>query len=91
MNDSCNVNLETNKNNQNEKIIEKNEENKNVNSNEKLAPKLSRKNLIKGPYILGEVIGEGNFGTVRLATQIKIGEKLAIKIINKNNIKRNLI
>lgn len=88
MNDSCNVNLETNKNNQNEKIIEKNEENKNVNSNEKLAPKLSRKNLIKGPYILGEVIGEGNFGTVRLATQIKIGEKLAIKIINKNNIKK---
>ena len=88
MNDSCNVNLEANKNNQNEKIIEKNEENKNVNSNEKLAPKLSRKNLIKGPYILGEVIGEGNFGTVRLATQIKIGEKLAIKIINKNNIKK---
>jgi len=86
MNDSCNVNLEANKNNQNEKITEKNEENKNVNSNEKLAPKLSRKNLIKGPYILGEVIGEGNFGTVRLATQIKIGEKLAIKIINKNNI-----
>ena len=86
MNDSCNVNLETNKNNQNEKITEKNEENKNVNSNEKLAPKLSRKNLVKGPYILGEVIGEGNFGTVRLATQIKIGEKLAIKIINKNNI-----
>jgi hypothetical protein len=46
MNDSCNVDLETNKNNQNEKITEKNEENKNVNSNEKLAPKLSRKNLV---------------------------------------------
>ena len=84
MNDSLNVYTEINMNHQNEKKSD--EENKNKNSSEKNLPKLIKKNLIKGPYILGEIIGEGNFATVRLATQIKIGEKLAIKIINKNKI-----
>ena len=37
----------------------------------------------KGPYILGEKLGEGAFAKVRLATQIHIKEKCAIKIIDK--------
>ena len=47
-----------------------------INQNEK-------KKLNKGPYLLGEVLGEGAFAKVRLATQIHIKEKCAIKIVNK--------
>ena len=34
----------------------------------------------KGPYILGEKLGEGAFAKVRIATQIHIKEKCAVKI-----------
>ena len=34
----------------------------------------------KGPYILGEKLGERAFAKVRLATQIHIKEKCAVKI-----------
>ena len=37
----------------------------------------------KGPYILGEKLGEGAFAKVRLATQIQIKEKCAVKILEK--------
>ena len=37
----------------------------------------------KGPYLLGEALGEGAFAKVRLATQIHIKEKCAIKIVDK--------
>ena len=37
----------------------------------------------KGPYILGEKLGEGAFAKVRLATQINIKEKCAVKILEK--------
>jgi len=37
----------------------------------------------KGPYILGEKLGEGAFAKVRLATQIHIKEKCAVKILEK--------
>ena len=43
----------------------------------------TKKKLNKGPYLLGEVLGEGAFAKVRLATQIHIKEKCAIKIVNK--------
>ena len=42
-----------------------------------------RKKPNKGPYILGEALGEGAFAKVRLATQIHIKEKCAIKIVDK--------
>ena len=84
MNESAKVYISNNMNNKNEKKTDF--ENNRINSNEKNAKKPVKKNLIKGLYVLGEVIGEGNFGVVRLANQIKIGEKLAIKIINKNKI-----
>ena len=37
----------------------------------------------KGPYVLGEKLGEGAFAKVRLATQIHIKEKCAVKILEK--------
>ena len=46
------------------------------------APRL--KNL--GQFILGDKIGEGTFGIVRLATHILTGEKVAIKILDKRKI-----
>ena len=43
----------------------------------------NKKKLNKGPYLLGEALGEGAFAKVRLATQIHIKEKCAIKIVDK--------
>ena len=37
----------------------------------------------KGPYTLGETLGEGAFAKVKLATHIITKEKIAIKIIDK--------
>ncbi len=37
-----------------------------------------------GSYILGATLGEGAFGKVRVATHIHTGEKVAIKILDKN-------
>ena len=36
-----------------------------------------------GQFILGEKLGEGTFGVVRLATHILTGEKVAVKILDK--------
>lgn len=45
-----------------------------------------------GKYQLGRTIGEGNFAKVKLAKNIKNGQYVAIKIIDKNLIlKNNLI
>ena len=43
----------------------------------------NKKKLNKGPYLLGQPLGEGAFAKVRLATQIHIKEKCAIKIVDK--------
>ena len=43
----------------------------------------------KGNYILGETIGEGAFAKVKLAKHIFTGEKVAIKILNKEIISKN--
>ncbi|EER00840.1 Carbon catabolite derepressing protein kinase, putative [Perkinsus marinus ATCC 50983] len=39
-----------------------------------------------GHYILGKTIGEGTFGKVKLGTHILTGEKVAIKILEKEKI-----
>ena len=57
--------------------LEKNEELRTINNNKK--PN-------KGPYLLGEALGEGAFAKVRLATHIHIKEKCAIKIVDKRLI-----
>ena len=44
---------------------------------------IKKLNSNKGPYVLGEKLGEGAFAKVRLATQIHIKEKCAVKIIEK--------
>ena len=41
-------------------------------------------------YILKDDIGEGNFGKVKLGISKKTGEKFAIKIINKDQIKKKM-
>ena len=43
----------------------------------------------KGNYILGETIGEGAFAKVKLAKHIYTGEKVAIKILNKEKINKS--
>ena len=45
--------------------------------------KMQRK---KGNYFLGETIGEGAFAKVKLGTHIHTGEKVAIKILNKEKL-----
>ena len=40
-------------------------------------------------YELKNIIGEGNFGKVKLGIFKKTGEEFAIKIIDKNIIKKN--
>ncbi|MCQ2816674.1 MAG: protein kinase [archaeon] len=40
----------------------------------------------RGPYILGETIGEGAFAKVKIATQIHTKEKTAIKILDKSKL-----
>ena len=39
-----------------------------------------------GQFLLGEKLGEGTFGVVRLATHILTGEKVAVKILEKRKI-----
>eukprot|EP01032_Pedospumella_encystans_P016271 gene16271-18569_t len=45
------------------------------------------KRQIVGQYMIGKTIGEGTFGKVKLAVHIPTGEKVAIKILEKNRIK----
>ena len=54
-----------------------------IERNEDLKTIKSKKKPNKGPYLLGEALGEGAFAKVRLATQIHIKEKCAIKIVDK--------
>merc|ERR1719262_103455 len=49
------------------------------------APKKMRSKSI-GHYILGKTIGEGTFGKVKLGTHILTGEKVAVKILEKERI-----
>ena len=47
---------------------------------------LIKKPKRKGNYILGETIGEGAFAKVKLGKHIYTGEKVAVKILNKNKL-----
>ena len=57
--------------------------------NDELRTTKSKKKPNKGPYLLGEPLGEGAFAKVRLATQIHIKEKCAIKIVDKRLLEDN--
>ncbi|RKP17082.1 Pkinase-domain-containing protein, partial [Rozella allomycis CSF55] len=39
-----------------------------------------------GPYVLGETLGSGSFGKVKLAHHSLTGQKVALKIINKKKL-----
>ena len=39
-----------------------------------------------GHYAIGKVIGEGTFGKVKLGVHIYTGEKVAVKILEKDKI-----
>lgn len=39
-----------------------------------------------GHYLLGKTIGEGTFGKVKLGTQVMTGERVAIKVLEKQKI-----
>lgn len=39
-----------------------------------------------GTYVLGKTLGKGTFGKVKAATHIKTGEKVAVKILEKEKI-----
>ena len=79
--------------NENEELIkfeELNENNYNIEKNKSLTQrgnfKSYKKSKIKGSYYLGKTLGEGTFGKVKLAIHIKTGEKIAVKIINKEKL-----
>ncbi len=38
-------------------------------------------------YKIKKILGKGTFSTVKLATDIQTGEKIAIKILEKNKIR----
>jgi 5'-AMP-activated protein kinase catalytic alpha subunit len=40
-----------------------------------------------GHYVVGRSLGQGTFGKVRLGTHLITGEKVAIKILEKDKIK----
>lgn len=44
------------------------------------------KNRTIGHYVVGKSLGEGTFGKVRLGTHTLTGEKVAIKILEKDKI-----
>jgi serine/threonine protein kinase len=48
--------------------------------------KAEEKSKTIGNYIIGKTIGEGTFGKVKLGTHIITGEKVAIKILEKDRI-----
>ena len=69
-------------NNNNNKLSRNNSHHKN-----QIIEKLDKgKNL--GTFILGQKLGSGTFGIVRLATHIITGEKVAVKILDKYKILR---
>ena len=41
-----------------------------------------------GKYELGKTLGEGNFGKVKLAADIRTGRRYAVKILDKTRILR---
>ena len=65
--------------------IDKKNSNKHKNENQYRKSVDKGKNL--GTFILGQKLGEGTFGLVRIATHILTGEKVAVKILDRQKIK----
>ena len=95
MDENINPNSENTKKEEEEKIkkiynsfsLDNNEIDKRISKNNN---NQSRKSIDKGKnlgtFILGQKLGEGTFGVVRIATHIITGEKVAVKILDKQKI-----
>ena len=64
------------------------EDNNKVNNNKSIESKIDLTSNDINQYILGDKLGEGIFGTVKLGTHKITKEKVAIKILNKNIISK---
>ena len=53
----------------------------------KFKKSITKGKILEGQFIIGEEIGKGTFGVVRLATHIITGEKVAVKILYREKIK----
>ncbi|XP_014769598.1 maternal embryonic leucine zipper kinase [Octopus bimaculoides] len=52
---------------------------------------MSRYQELEGLFLLKDTIGSGGFGKVKLATHLLTGEKVAIKIMNKQALGENIL
>lgn len=55
----------------------------------KIKKSLTKGKILGGQFIIGEEIGKGTFGVVRIATHIITGEKVAVKMLYKSKIKED--
>ncbi|CAH8355451.1 unnamed protein product [Eruca vesicaria subsp. sativa] len=53
------------------------------------SPRSPRNNILMGKYELGKLLGHGSFAKVYLALNIKSGENVAIKVIDKEKIMKS--
>lgn len=54
-------------------------------------PKFSRSRSRLGKYELGKTLGEGSFAKVKYAKNVRTGDSVAIKIIDRDRVLRNNI
>ena len=78
-------NSNSNSNTKNNKI-QKNEKEKEKEKEIKIKKSITKGKILGGQFIIGEEIGKGTFGVVRIATHIITGEKVAVKMLYKAKI-----
>ncbi|XP_010478282.1 PREDICTED: CBL-interacting serine/threonine-protein kinase 18-like [Camelina sativa] len=61
----------------------------NVSPQSPRSPRSPRNNILMGKYELGKLLGHGSFAKVYLAQNIKSGDKVAIKVIDKEKIMKS--
>ena len=66
--------------------IQKNEIEKEKDKEIKIKKSITKGKILGGQFIIGEEIGKGTFGVVRIATHIITGEKVAVKMLYKDKI-----
>ena len=76
-NSNSNTNSKNNKIQKNEKEKEK---------EIKIKKSITKGKILGGQFIIGEEVGKGTFGVVRIATHIITGEKVAVKMLYKEKI-----
>jgi len=54
-----------------------------------MSVKVAKDGMVVGKYELGKTIGEGSFAKVKLARNVKSGNKVAIKILDRKHVLRH--